>query len=266
VPPISSRQNPLVKQFRAVAASAGDDLLLDGPHLLDEAVTSGLGIDLVAVRDDIGQGPVALAVERAKRCGARVVAVTESVLAAMSPVRSPSGVVALARRPSCSLADALASPPQLVLMLADVQDPGNVGAIVRAADGCGATGVIASEGSADPFGWKALRGSMGSAFRIPVAARQPLDSAVRAARERGIAICGAVPRDGTPLPRCDLRRAVAVVLGGEGAGIPAELLAQVEERLTIPMRAPVESLNVSTAAALVAYEAMRQRQNLSSRP
>lgn len=264
MPPISSRHNPLVKQFRAVAASAGGDLLLDGPHLLEEAVTSGLELELVAVRDDIGQGPVADAVARARRCGARVVAVTGSVLAAMSPVRSPSGVVAIARRPSLGLDAALGSPPQLVLLLADVQDPGNVGAIVRAADGCGATGVIAGEGTADPFGWKALRGSMGSAFRIPVAARQPLAVAISAARERGIVIYAAVPRGGTPLPRCDLRRAVAVILGGEGAGVAADLLAQADERVSIPMRAPVESLNVATAAALVAYEAMRQRQTVST--
>ncbi len=264
VPTITSRHNPLVKQFRAVAASAGDALLLDGPHLLEEAVTSGLEIDLVAVRDDIDQGPVAAAADRARRHGARVVTVTDSVLAAMSPVRSPAGVVAIARRPSLGLEAALDQPPQLVLLLADVQEPGNVGAIVRAADACGATGVIANEGTADPYGWKALRGSMGSAFRVAVATRQPLVRAIHALRDRGIAIYAAVPRGGVALPRCDLRRAVAVILGGEGAGVTEELLAQADDRLTIPMRAPVESFNVATAAALVTYEAMRQRQDLST--
>jgi TrmH family RNA methyltransferase len=189
-----------------------------------------------------------------------VVAVTPDVLSAMSPVRHPSGIVAIGLRRTATLEEALARAPQLVLLLCDVQDPGNVGAIVRAADGCGATGVIASEATADPFGWKALRGSMGSAFRIPVAPRQPLDRAVAAARARGVQVYAAVPRDGTPLPRCDLRRPSAVLLGGEGAGIGELILAAADEPLTIPMRGGVESLNVATAAALVTYEALRQRE------
>jgi TrmH family RNA methyltransferase len=255
---ISSRTNPLVKRFRAVADSPDDVVLLDGVHLLEEALGSNLAVDVVAVSEEDTDTPAARLAQRAAARGARVVAVTQAVLSAMSPVRHPSGVVAIARRPSATLADALDRAPQLVLMLADIQDPGNVGAIIRAAEGCGATGVIASRASADPFGWKALRGSMGSAFRLPVA-RQPLDGAVAAARDRGIQVLAAVPHGGKPLPLCNLRRPSAVLLGGEGAGLAADLAARADEQLSIPMRPPVESLNVATTAALVAYEAMRQR-------
>jgi TrmH family RNA methyltransferase len=255
---ISSRQNPIVKRFRAVADSPDDHVLLDGAHLLEDALASGIGVDFVAVRDGDTDSHAARLADRAARHGARVVAVTGAVLSAISPVRHPSGVVAIARRRPATLADALERAPQLVLMLADVQDPGNVGAIIRAAEGCGATGVVASGGSADPFGWKALRGSMGSAFRLPVA-RQPLDGAVAAARDRGIQVIAAVPRGGTPLPLCDLRRPSAVLLGGEGTGLAADLLSRADGQVSIPMRPPVESLNVATTAALVTYEAMRQR-------
>lgn len=257
--PISSRQNPIVRRFRDAARSPADGLLLDGAHLLAEALAAQVSIELVAVRQDCSGEESALAALAAER-GARVVAVTPDVLSAMSPVRHPSGIVAIGLRRTATLEEALARAPQLVLLLCDVQDPGNVGAIVRAADGCGATGVIASEATADPFGWKALRGSMGSAFRIPVAPRQPLDRAVAAARARGVQVYAAVPRDGTPLPRCDLRRPSAVLLGGEGAGIGELILAAADEPLTIPMRGGVESLNVATAAALVTYEALRQRE------
>jgi RNA methyltransferase, TrmH family len=147
----------------------------------------------------------------------------------------------------------------MVLMLEEVQDPGNLGAIVRAAEACGATGIVVGNGSADPFGWKALRGSMGSAFRVPLAGRLPLGPALDAARRRGLRILAAVARDGTSLPQCDLRQPLAVLLGGEGSGLSAEVLARADERLTIPMRPPVESLNVATAAAVIAYEAHRQR-------
>ena len=259
---ITSRQNPTVRRFRAAADGAGESVLLDGPHLLEEALGASVPIELVAI-DESAQTHVALA-RRAETAGARVISVPSKVLSAMTPVRQPFGIVAIARRQERSLAEALADAPQMVLMLDEVQDPGNVGAIVRAAEACGATGVIAGQGTADPMGWKALRGSMGSIFRLPVAVRQSLPEAVGAARAMGIEIVAAVPRDGVPLPDCDLRRPVAVLLGGEGGGLPDSLVALATTRLSIPMRPPVESLNVATAAALIAYEAQRQRGGASS--
>jgi TrmH family RNA methyltransferase len=100
---------------------------------------------------------------------------------------------------------------------------------------------------------------MGSAFRIPVATHESLERAARAAKERGIRVLAAVPRGGTPLPDCDLRGATAVLLGGEGSGLAPHLVTLTDETITIPMRPPVESLNVATAAALITYEAQRQR-------
>lgn len=256
---ISSRQNPIVKQFRALADPSQDLMLLDGAHLLEEALASGVAVDVVALREELAEGPLATLARHAERHGARLLEVTDSVLSAISPVRQPSGVVAIAHRRSSSLESVFERAPQMVLMLDHVQDPGNVGAIVRAADACGATGVVVSPRTADPFGWKALRGSMGSAFRLPVAAGMDLAAAAAHARKSGVRILAAVPRAGTALPRCDLRRPSAVLLGGEGAGLSAELIALADEPLTIPMRQEVESLNVATAAALIVYEAARQR-------
>jgi len=260
---IASRQNPLVRRFRAAAEAHGQDLLLDGAHLIEEAMAASVPIEVVVVADG-ANGPFTQLAHRAEISGARVLAVTPSVLNAMSPVRQPSGIVAIALRKERSLAEALAGAPQMVLILDEVQDPGNVGAIVRAAEACGATGVITGPGTADPMGWKALRGSMGSIFRLPVAVRQNLGDAVRAARASGIEILAAVPRDGVLLPQCDLRHPVAVLLGAEGSGLPDSLVALAGTRLTIPMRPPVESLNVATAAALIAYEAQRQRTSVLS--
>jgi RNA methyltransferase, TrmH family len=255
---ISSRQNPLVRRFREVARDPGDSLLLDGPHLIEEALAAALRIETLAVDSGAHEAITTLA-RRALASGARVVSVPAAVLAAMSPVRNPAGIVAIAARPAGSLDAALDGPAQMVLMIEDVQDPGNLGAIVRVAEACGATGIVVGSGSADPFGWKALRGSMGSAFRVPIAGRLPLMPAIDAARQRGLRVLASVPRDGTQLPDCDLRRPVAVLLGGEGPGLSDEVLARADERLTIHMRPPVESLNVATAAALIVYEAERQR-------
>jgi TrmH family RNA methyltransferase len=258
MPLITSRQNPVVKRFKE-AAEAGDELLLDGPHLLAEALLAHLPVEVVAVENAAANGEIGALVRRAEEAGARVLDVSGSVLEAMSPVRRPTGIVAIAQRRESTVDQVLGDAPQMVLMLEHVQDPGNVGAIIRAADACGATGVAVGAGSADPFGWKALRGSMGSAFRLPVASRQDLADVVQRARRLGVRLLAAVPRDGTSLPSTDLRQPVAVVLGGEGAGVSAELLELMDDRLTIPMRPTVDSLNVAAAAALIAYESSRQR-------
>jgi RNA methyltransferase, TrmH family len=258
---ISSRSNPLVTRCREVARGHGPDgvILLDGEHLVEEALASGIPLEAVAFADSVVDILSDGLVDRIVRAGVDVVRVPAPVMAAMSPVRQPSGIVALAHVRSSSLDDALASAPQLVLLLNGIQDAGNVGAIVRAADGCGATGVIAVEGTADPFGWKALRGAMGSTFRVPIAVRQSASAAVSRLKSRGITLVATVPRQGTPLPAFRFHGSVAILLGGEGAGLPEALVAAADERVSIPMRPPVESFNVAITAALILYEAAKQR-------
>lgn len=254
---IASRQNPIVKRCRRLHGGREDGhVLLDGAHLLEDALNAGIQIEVAAFVDLPGSDAL---VSRTGAAGARLLSVTPPVLAAMSPVRQPSGVVAIARLAPAAIETALAGDSPLVAILHDVQDPGNVGAAIRAADACGATGVVTTSGTADPFGWKALRGAMGSAFRIPVAVRVPLSALEPALRARRIPLLAAVPRGGTPLPETDLRRAAAILVGSEGAGLPPDLAARAAGRISIPMRPPVESLNVALAAALIFYEAARQR-------
>ncbi len=261
---ISSRQNPIVKQFRELAGGATDEwILLDGEHLVHEALVSGARLELVAFGERQVEGRLTTLSAQAQAAGARVISVTDQVLAAISPVQQPSGVVAIAHRPTPSVARVLERSPQLVLMLSGIQDPGNVGAIIRAAEACGATGVITGDGTADPLGWKALRGSMGSTFRLPVAARQPLPEFSARARAAGLRLLATVPRGGTSLPEANLGSPCAILLGGEGAGLSSALVDLADERLTIPMHPPVESLNVAIAAALILYEASRQRSLVS---
>ena len=262
---VSSRQNAVVKRFRDLAREGrlGDDVLIDGAHLVTEALEAGVELDLVAFTADVaGQRLAALAA----RCGvaqARVVTVPATLLAVMSPVRQPSGVIAIGRLRPATLSDALETPRQLVVLLDRVQDPGNVGAIVRAAEACGGTGIITGPGTADPFGWKSLRGSMGSAFRLPIASVESLAVAIDAARAAGIRIFATAPRGGTPLRQAALDGAAAILIGGEGSGLSSEMIGGADESLSIEMRPPVESLNLSVAAALILYEASRQRADVA---
>lgn len=277
---ISSRQNAIVKRFRDLARTSRHmsvdtdapgghamDVLLDGEHLVQEALLCDIAIEIAAFSDkqiDNVLSPAARLAKDIRKRGGRVVIASDQVLAAMSPVQHPSGVVAIARARPADVRVVMATVTELplVLVLAGLQDPGNVGAIVRAAAAFGASGVVAIEASANPFGWKALRGAMGGTFRLPIAARGSLSEVVASAAELGVRLVAAVPRGGTPLPELDLRQPTAIVLGGEGAGVPQTTMAAVDETVTIPMQPPVESLNVAIAAALILYEATRQRQTL----
>jgi TrmH family RNA methyltransferase len=139
-----------------------------------------------------------------------------------------------------------------------VQNPGNLGALLRTAEAAGATGAFLAEGCADAFSWKALRGSMGSAFRLPHR-RASADQVLRRLAERRVRALAAVARDADTHHESDLRGPVAFVLGAEGTGLPERVAAACPGRVRVPMRPPVESLNVSVAAGVLLYEAARQR-------
>jgi RNA methyltransferase, TrmH family len=258
---VSSRQNPLVARYRAAARgeSAGV-VLLDGPHLVVEALDAGRRLREAAITPAAAaRQAVEPILARLTRAGTDVVLVAASVMDALSPVKSPSGIVALADRPDTCSGRMYDRASPLVLIAIDVQDPGNVGAIVRVSEAAGADGVIAGGACADPFGWKSIRGSMGSALRLPLAVQRDAGAAIAEARRHGCRIMAAVPRDGRSMFQVDYAGPVAILIGGEGTGLPASLAAGADERVTVPMQAPVESLNAAVTAALIVYEACRQR-------
>jgi len=261
-PPQSS-----VKRYRELARNPPGtglerDLLLDGAHLLAEARASHLQIESAAFDHEVLSSPEIRALaEKLAADGTDVFIVSRKSLEAMSPVKTPSGVVAIVRRSLVSLKDAIngsGSAEPLVVIAHDVQDPGNVGAIVRTAEATSATAVIVTPGSADPFGWKALRGSMGSSLRMRVA-RADLKEVLQQCRHDRVQTIALTPRGGQPFFAVDFQGPSALVLGSEGAGLPDSARRQADHQVSIPMGGPVESLNVGVAAALVLYEAFRQR-------
>lgn len=197
--------------------------------------------------------------------GADMISVSEPVMAAISPVRTPTGIVAIGHWTPATLQMALASQPALVVALVGVQDPGNVGAVIRAADAAGATGVVATDGCASPFGWKALRGAMGSTFRLPTCEGVHVADVLAEARGAGLQRLAAVPSGGHNLFDCDLRRPSLLVMGGEGPGLDAATLAFADIAVCIPMATGIESLNVAVAAGVLLFEARRQRSFGTSR-
>ena len=261
---ISSRQNAIVRAFRELRARpdpACVRLLLDGPHLVRDARNAGVPFEVAAVAASRLAAPseeaeLARALERE---GVQTLSASDQVFAAMSPVRTPSGIVAIVRRQPAT-PDAICSAGNaFVLAAVDVQDPGNLGSLIRAAEAGGVTGVLVCGASANPFSWKALRGSMGSALRLPIATRLSVDDALRCADQFGARTIAAVPRQGRSPDDVSWSGGVMLLLGGEGPGLPEDVVRASAERITIPMAAPVESLNVAVAGALLISAAGRHR-------
>jgi TrmH family RNA methyltransferase len=258
MPLITSRQNPLVRRCRAIADGDPQLMLLDGWHLVADAFATGLPLEMVAVRADFAEAHAA-DLNAMSRRGVSIAEVSASVMDALSPVRTPSGIVAIANRPTVHPRALLEPHPALVVAGIGVQDPGNVGALIRSADAGGGTGVWLDRGSADPFSWKALRAAMGSAFRLPVLREADTHPCLVGWREQGLSLLASEPESGVDLYEVDLTGPLVLLVGAEGAGLPPAILDAADLQVRIPMRARVESLNVAVAAALFVYEAARQR-------
>jgi TrmH family RNA methyltransferase len=265
---ISSRQNATVRAFRELAREpdpTGTRLLLDGVHLVREALVAGIRFELAVVaasRLSSASEEHAVASEL-EAGGIDVAAASDDVFDAISPVRTPSGIVAIVQRQPVTANDICGAVDPFVLAAVDVQDPGNIGALLRAAEAGGVSGALVCGMSANPFSWKALRGSMGSALRLPVVHSLGADAALATMRNAGLRSVAAVARDGSDPDAIDWSGAVGLLLGGEGPGLSEAVVAACEERVTIPMAAAVESLNVAVAGAILVYAARRQRIGLS---
>lgn len=260
---ISSRQNSIVRSFRELAAEPehGGRVLLDGVHLVRDAIAAGVTLEVVAVsssqlQSDGEEGALARTLDGR---GIEVISASDDVFSALSPVRTPSGIVAIGHRKPATVNDVCGRPDALILAAIDVQDPGNVGSLIRAAEAAGMTGAFVAGASANPFSWKALRGSMGSALRLPVVAGMDTDQIMRALKSAGIRTVASVVHGGMDPDAVSWSGPVAVLLGGEGPGLSSDLVSQCDARITIPMAPHVESLNVAVAAGIIAYAARRQR-------
>ncbi len=261
---ITSRQNPLVTRFRQLADAAdptGARVLLDGVHLVRDAQESGHTFEVAAVSSSrlASDNEESRLAERLEKSGVDVIQAPDAVFAAVSPVRSPSGIVAIANRRPTSASEICGVEETLILVAIDVQDPGNVGALIRTGEAGGMTGMFVCGASANPFSWKAVRGSMGSVMRVPVVGGMTTASVMTCLRSGGIRTAAAVPRGGKDPDTIDWRGRVALILGGEGAGVPDEVTQSCDSLVSIPMAAHVESLNVAAAGAVLVYAARRQR-------
>jgi len=260
---ITSRDNSLLRQVRAVRDGKVDELIyVEGLRLAAEALRSRLDLEAVIFSEQLASKEKAGAtIDELARTSRRVASVSEKLLESISYTKTPQGIVVLARRPESSeqrLAASLTKNPLLVL-LHQINNPVNVGAILRTAEAAGATGVITTQNTSDPFSPKSLRGAMGAAFRLPIWRDAEFTGAIEWCRAKQITLVGTDAEASLKHTDWDWTRATALVLGPESTGLSEEELKAADQTLAIPMHGDVESLNVSVAAGILLYEATRQR-------
>lgn len=256
---ISSRHNPLVRDLRAALRAPtrrSGVCAIEGWRLLDAALAAGVRLDLLCLTEAAAADRSSAAVRDAARArAAREVTVTPEVFAALTQVPSPQGVLGVAPRPAVAALPVAAGADTLAVVLDGVQDPGNVGTIIRTAVACRATIVVAAGATADPFAPKALRASAGAAFHVPVAFAPGAEEADGALRSAGVRIVVADAHAPESTTAATWRRPLALVLGSEADGPAAVWRAGGALAVRVPVLGPVESLNVAAAAAVLLYQA-----------
>ena len=251
---ITSRQNPLITRLRRLGAEkktrrAQGVFLCEGTKLVGEALRWGPPPELLAV----AEGPAA-APPAELPAGVRVVEVPEALLRAVSTVETPQGMLAVCRTPDTAPPETL--PEGRLLVLDGVQDPGNVGTILRTLDAFDADGLLLTGGCADPYGWKAVRSSMGAVFRRPIYSGTPEELAALLHRS-GLPLYGAALREDTVDARQADYTRCTLAIGSEGRGLSREVLDLCNQTIRIPMSDRCESLNAAIAAAVLLWESWR---------
>jgi TrmH family RNA methyltransferase len=242
------------KAFQHATLTADGLLPIEGPILLEEAARSGIEIVDVFVRADTQVSTVVPKVQAETHDG-----IPADVFRSIQDTEHSQGIVATVRPRLFTLDDVLDPKSALIAVLARLQDPGNVGTILRIAESFGATGCIALRGTAGFHNSKVVRASAGSLFRLPHAGSADLQQVTAELRRRQIAIVGTSPAAEMTIDRWDWRKPVAVLLGNEGGGLSPEEISACDTVLRIPQKQTVESLNSAIAAAVALYEASKQR-------
>ena len=188
--------------------------------------------------------------------------VRDAAFKQLSDVETPQGILAVCKQRHCAPEDLCTGDAPILLVLEEMQDPGNVGTILRTADAAGLDGVILSAGAADVYNPKVLRAAAGALFRIPVAAGCDLAAVIPMLQAHSISVYAAVADTGCAPYACDFTRGTAVLIGNEARGLSAEAAALADTRITLPMPGRAESLNAAMAGGILVYEAVRQRQVL----
>lgn len=254
---ITSTKNPRVKHIRHLQADPrarreSNSFVLEGIRLCEEAVAAGWPVQLCLFDQDLPPRGREI-VDQLAASGVETIPAMEHVIKAVSETKTPQGLVMVVEYAEFKLPEA----PNLILVLDEIQDPGNAGSLLRSAAAAGADGIILTAGSVDPFSPKVLRAGMGAHFRLPLAVQSPAEM-IAFCREHGLALWASLVDDGEPYTEADLAAPLAVVIGSEAHGVGPEIRA-ASKPVHIAMPGGGESLNAAAAGAVLLFEVQRQR-------
>jgi|SRR5271169_146658 len=259
--PIAGRHNQRLKElrlaFRRAELTPQGECAIEGVKLLEEALRSGQPLTLKTVFFSESARPLAEKLLPQINARTEALVLPNTLFNSIVPSDAPQGVAALVKLPAFSSRQLLErSSDGPFVVTAGLQDPGNLGTILRSAEAFGAAGVFLTEGTVSPYNSKVLRGSAGSIFRLPFL-RISSEELLPLLRARGVRLLATSSHQGTPLPQVSWTLPLAIFIGNEGAGLSRELTREMDETLAIPQAAQVESLNAGVAASIVLYEAAR---------
>jgi TrmH family RNA methyltransferase len=260
--PVTSRQNPLVKDLRRAffegEPTADGGVAIEGVRIIEEAVRSGLRFQAVFFSESGRKHAARILPQISHQTQALLL--PDQIFSSAVSTETPQGVAALVKLKPAKLEDLLDSTGgvPLLVAVAGIQDPGNLGTIIRSAEAFGARGVLLGEKTVHPTNPKVVRASAGSAFREPLIAVKLME-ALALMKQHALRVVASSSHKGKPLDQLDLSGPLALLIGNEGAGLPNEVLAQADDLATIPHSSRVESLNAGIAASIMLYEISRQR-------
>jgi RNA methyltransferase, TrmH family len=257
--PVAGRHNQRLKElrlaFRHAELTPQGECAVEGVKLIEEALRSGQHLNSVFFSESAR--PLAEKLLPQINARTETLVLPSTLFKSIVPSDAPQGVAALLKLPAFSavqMLELLSDGPFVVA--AGLQDPGNLGTILRSAEAFGAAGIFLTEGTVSPYNWKVLRGSAGSIFRLPFLQISSAEL-LPLLRARNVRLLATSSHRGTPLPQISWTLPLAIFIGNEGAGLSRELTSQMDETLAIPQTAQVESLNAGVAASIVLYEAAR---------
>ena len=261
--PVTSRENKQVKYLRSLQdpknRRTAKVFLVEGSKMVEESLREPGRVKLLIASPSLmkhqGRNMMHLAEER----GVEILWISERLMDHVSESRTPQPILAVVAMRRYSEDSLLFKDPGLFLVAHELQDPGNLGTIIRTAEAAGAAGIGITRNTVDPYNHRSVRASMGSILRLPVAKIANMKGLIEKCKHQGFQTVAMTLNGYTPHFDLDLKQPTAIILGQESAGLTEEVLRTIDHRARIPMAANIDSLNVATSAAIILYEALRQR-------
>jgi TrmH family RNA methyltransferase len=263
--PITSNDNTVIKYLRSLSdpkhRKKEQVFLIEGVKMVEEAVRDKTGVKMVVASPALFRHHGMSALKPAEAGSIDILWISDKLMDWVSDSKTPQPMIAVVRMKEHTADELFAHRSKLIVIVHQLQDPGNLGTIIRTAEAVGAAGIALTPNTVDPFSAKAVRASMGSILRLPVVRVGELEAFVKICKKTVFqTVATVVTGEKSPFD-IDLTKPTVVILGREGAGLPQDITADVDLRVRIPMAETIDSLNVATSAAVVLYEALRQRRH-----